>query len=184
MHLHEEVKKLNCDYLNTIVDKYVVKTGLESEGEEQPNTQILILEPVATNLSEIIQYRRENKWPWTVGEFNCLAWQLCNALYTLHQAGISHNDIRPCNVYFSLQKNSYQLATFSNALKSGTQEKIIGLRTSSYFGAPELNTSAERDLSQADIYSLGMTLLCAFYLCEPIDRKGSAPYNRKYEEKY
>lgn len=29
-----------------------------------------------------------------------------------------------------------------------------------------------------------MTLLCAFYLCEPVDRKAATPYNRKYEDKY
>ena len=181
VYLHQEIKKLNCSNLNTLADQYVIQTGLESEGEEFPNTQILILEPIATNLSEIIRYRRENKWFWTVAEFNSLAWDLTNAVAELHRAGISHNDIRPCNVYFSLEKNCYQLGTFSNALKSGSNEKMIGLRTSSYFGAPELSNTVERDLSQADIYSLGMTLLCAFYLCEPIDRKNSTPYNRHYE---
>ena len=29
-----------------------------------------------------------------------------------------------------------------------------------------------------------MTLMCAFYLCEPVDRKACSPYNRKYEDKY
>lgn len=48
------------------------------------------------------------------------------------------------------------------------------------FGAPELETGVDFDLQQADIYSLGMTLLCAFYLCEPIDKKAAKPYNRKY----
>lgn len=40
------------------------------------------------------------------------------------------------------------------------------------------------NLEQADIYSLGMTLLSAFYLCEPIDRKAVQDYNRKYESSY
>lgn len=29
-----------------------------------------------------------------------------------------------------------------------------------------------------------MSLLCAFYLYKPVSRKGSAPWNRKYEDKY
>ena len=29
-----------------------------------------------------------------------------------------------------------------------------------------------------------MTLLCAFYLYKPVSRKGSAPYNRKFEDTY
>lgn len=40
------------------------------------------------------------------------------------------------------------------------------------------------DLSKSDIYSLGMTLLSAFYLCEPIDRKKCAPHNRALKEAY
>jgi hypothetical protein len=40
------------------------------------------------------------------------------------------------------------------------------------------------DLSKSDVYSLGMTLLSAFYLCEPVDRKKCAPYNRTLNEKY
>jgi hypothetical protein len=40
------------------------------------------------------------------------------------------------------------------------------------------------DMSKCDVYSLGMTLLSAFYLCEPIDRKKCAPYNRALSEKF
>jgi serine/threonine protein kinase len=39
------------------------------------------------------------------------------------------------------------------------------MRTSAYYGAPELSNSKQADFQQADIYSLGMTLLSAFYLC-------------------
>lgn len=39
------------------------------------------------------------------------------------------------------------------------------IRGSVYYGAPELSTTLFADLEQADIYSLGITLLCAFYLC-------------------
>lgn len=54
------------------------------------------------------------------------------------------------------------------------------VRTSNYFGAPELLVQAEADLQKADIYSLGMTLLCAFYLCEPVDRKKATHRTREY----
>lgn len=134
--MNEEIAKLNCPNLNTITDSYVVETGLEVEGEENPNTQVYVLAPVATNLSEIIKYRRENKWGWTTAEFNCLAGDLTNALSSLHKAKISHNDIRPCNIFYSLEKNCYQLSCFANAVKSNDGVNANKVRTSISYGAP------------------------------------------------
>ena len=62
------------------------------------------MEPIATNLSEIIKYRRENGWNWTISEFNVLANDLSKAVQKLHENGITHNDIRPFNVYYSTEK--------------------------------------------------------------------------------
>lgn len=118
IHMNEEIAKLNCPNLNTIQDKYIIETGLEVEGEENPNTQVYVLSTVTTNLSEMIKYRRQNNWAWSTEEFNALASDLTKALETLHAAKISHNDIRPCNVFYSLDKNCYQLSCFANAVKS------------------------------------------------------------------
>lgn len=129
-----------------------------------------MLSPIGTNLSEIIKYRRGNKWGWSTGDFNALAADLGNALSALHGAKISHNDIRPCNVFYSLELSCYQLGSFANAVKS--EDRVsTNVRVSTYYGAPELINSQKADLEQADVYSLGMTLLSAFYLCEPIDLK-------------
>lgn len=38
--------------------------------------------------------------------------------------------------------------------------------------------SLEEDNKKSDVYSLGMTLLTAFYLVLLIDRKKAAPFNR------
>lgn len=37
---------------------------------------------------------------------------------------------------------------------------------------------------KSDVYSLGMTLLAAFYLILLIERKKAAPYNRFYAQEY
>lgn len=103
---------------------------------------------------------------------------------TLHNANISHNDIRPCNVFYSTEKNCYQLGCFSNSFKTNGGQAISQVRTSTFFGAPELGVQSEADLQKADAYSLGMTLLCAFYLTEPVDRKNASAFNRKMESKY
>lgn len=92
----------------------------------------------------MIKYRRENRWAWTEEEFNALAYDLVTALKVLHSAKISHNDIRPCNVFYSLEKNMYQLSSFSNAVKSNeglANLAVSQLRTSAHYGAPELSTS-------------------------------------------
>lgn len=76
------------------------------------------MEPVATNLSEIISYRRRNKWEWTELEFKQLTRDLLEGLGELHTKGISHNDIRPSTVYYSSEKNCYLLGSFANCLKN------------------------------------------------------------------
>lgn len=112
-----------------------------------------------------------------------MAADLTNAISVMHHAKMSHNDIRPCNVFYSTEKNCYQLGCFANTVKqSGTATNQV--RTSNYFGAPELLVQAEADLQKADIYSLGMTLLCAFFLCEPVDRKKATHHTREYSESY
>jgi serine/threonine protein kinase len=181
--MNDLISSLNNPNLNTVTSKYIIETGLDLEGEPNPNTQIFVLSPIATNLSEIIRYRRENKWGWSASEFNALSRDLANAVAALHSAKISHNDIRPCNVFYSLERNCYQLACFANAVK--LQVGAPGnVRASVCYAAPELATSNQANLEQADVYSLGMTLLSAFYLCEPIDSKVIAEYNNKFESSY
>lgn len=141
--MNEIVSAFGCMNCNTIQDKYIIQTGLEVQGEEYPNTQVYVLDPAVTNLSQIIRYRRENKWGWTTLEFNALVSNLVQAVKALHNGNVSHNDIRPCNVLYSLEKNCYQLANFGNAVKSAKGPKKSmsksQVRGSMYYGAPELN---------------------------------------------
>lgn len=136
LHMNQVIAKIGSHNLNTVVDSYAIQTGLEIEGEEFPNSEVFILQPIATNLSEIIRYRRENNWNWTVNEFNVLAGDLFKAVSKLHENGISHNDIRPFNVFYSLDKECYQLGGFGNAVKKAPEIKSNVVRTSMIFGAP------------------------------------------------
>lgn len=145
---------------------------------------MLEIAPVATNLSEIIRYRRENKWHWTTDEFNQLANDLVLALLTLHRSDVCHNDIRPCNVLFSLASNCYQLGNFGNAVRLGLKNTNMAksqFRSSVNYAAPELRSNLDADLQQADTYSLGMTLLSAFFLCEPINRQSVPMLCQRFE---
>ena len=117
-------------------------------------------------------------------EFNSLAKDLTDGLIALHQAGITHNDIRPCNIFYSLEKNCYQIGTFSNALKTSNGFAPTGLKVLKNFSDPDMGKTKEENLFYSDIYSLGMTLLCAFYLCEPIKKENLEDYSEINEEKY
>ena len=98
-----------------MVESYIIQTDIEDDAN--PNTQILEMEPAVTSLDEIIKYRRENKAPWSVKEFDHLMHDCIMGLYSLHSNRIAHNDIRPCNIFYSLKRQAYMIGSFSNAIK-------------------------------------------------------------------
>lgn len=83
------------------------------------------MEKVDVTLSQIITYKRKHFWDWTTGEFCCLAIELVQALNTLHKAGITHNDIRPSTIYYSIKKKCYMLGSFSSCMREGSTGAIV-----------------------------------------------------------
>jgi serine/threonine protein kinase len=102
----------------------------------------------------------------------------------LHKAGISHNDIRPSNVFFSVARNSYLLGNFANCQKGTANAAASGARPDQRFSAPEASHQQEVDLLKGDVYSLGLTLLSAFYLCQHVDRRLFVAQNKLLEGRY
>jgi serine/threonine protein kinase len=145
-----------------------------------PNSQVLVMEPVEASLSQIIAFRRANRWDWGEAEFQKLMQDLVEGLQALHQAGISHNDIRPANVYFSVGKNCYLLGSYATCSKGEGNSSSTRMRGESEFNAPELSHQPQVDLLQGDVYSLGLTLLCAFYLAQPLDRNALPQHNKNF----
>lgn len=76
------------------------------------------------------------------------------------------------------------LGSFSNCLKDDGSLNTNKIKSMSHFNAPELSVEASCSLQKGDVYSLGLTLLCGFYLCEPIDRKEYVPLNKHFKGKY
>lgn len=62
-HFAEAAAALDSPYLSRLTDSFVVQTGIEME---EPNTQVLVLEPLDASLTQVIQYRRRNHWEWGV----------------------------------------------------------------------------------------------------------------------
>lgn len=107
---------------------------------------------------------------------------MVTGIFELHRAKIAHNDLRPCNVYYSLERNCYQLAGFGNCMETGggrSTMDVSQVRTSTVYEAPELRSSTRASLEQADVYALGVTLLSAFYLCEPLNLDKASQQNSR-----
>ena len=49
---------------------------------------------------------------------------LIDGLSLLHQNNITHNAIRPSNIYFSSKTNEFLLGSFSSSIKRDVQKKI------------------------------------------------------------
>jgi hypothetical protein len=89
-------------------------------------------------------------------------------------------------VFYSTEKECYVLGEFSNALKTDPHGNFLNVRTRTHpsfmISEKELSSPTLRDVfinhKRADIYALGITLLCAFYMTEPVERRLAAPINR------
>lgn len=141
----------------------------------------------------VIRNRRKEGVMWSFGEFCRLFSNLVEGLSVMHGSELTHNDIRPSNVYYSKQKECFLLGSFSNVMRRAVDRQAKNVKESNHYKDLYSTHKIARmsslkmdsvDLLKGDVYSLGMTLLTAFYLCEPIDRKKCAHYNRAMQDTY
>ena len=83
--------------------------------------------------------------------------QLCLALDHCHDCGVAHLDVKPDNVLRRLD-GSWVLADFGMARDTAAGYHEEGDRTTM---APELLSDDRVDLTKADVFSLGLTVLAA-----------------------
>jgi serine/threonine protein kinase len=56
-----------------------------------------------------------------------LCYQLIKGLSDIHKNRVCHRDIRPHNIYYSLDKKGYVIASFSNAISAAKIVKNSGV---------------------------------------------------------
>jgi serine/threonine protein kinase len=108
------VSRLLCRNLHSIRKHFVV---MPQEEVVDYYSHVAVLEPVASSLSIIIRNRRKEGLLWSFHEFCALFDDLVEGLCVLHGNGLTHNDIRPSNVYYSSQKDCFLLGSFSNVMR-------------------------------------------------------------------
>ena len=61
------------------------------------------------------------------------------------------------------------IGQFSYSTKNGVKGNLRNNRASKNYTAPQTNSNEQYDFKKADVYSMGVTLLCSLYLCNPIN---------------
>ncbi len=86
-----------------------------------------------------------------------IMYQLCSAVLFAHQHGVIHRDIKPQNVFISvdgtIKLGDFGIATFRNGAHVTRSEVVVG---SVHYLAPEIS-QGNPATPQSDIYSLGIT---------------------------
>lgn len=115
INTYTAIARINSKHLHTIRKHFCV---LPEQEVIDFCSHVAVLEPITTNLSGIIKHRRKEAKMWTFHEFHKLFSELVEGVHALHSNGLTHNDIRPSNVYYSAEKDCYLLGSFSNVMRS------------------------------------------------------------------
>ena len=138
------------------------------QGEAGGFRSVLVVERMERDLGDEIQRRKEQGQPWTDAELIQALRSLVAALSFAQKQGISHRDIKPCNVMLS--GSTLKLGDFGSATRnldlSEIRETIQG---SPFFLSPELKREYAKMLQsgiqaihydpvRSDVYSLAVTM--------------------------
>ena len=131
-----------------------------------------------------IERRAADRQGWTGEELERHAKGLVDALAYAQTRGVSHRDIKPQNIYLTGDKGTLKLGDFGSSKRSFSPELTSTLHGTPAFLSPELRKqyvsvlmnggqSLRHDESKADVYSLGITLVCMGLLGYPQEEIGA-----------
>ena len=130
---------------------------------------VLVMERMERDLGEEIRQRRESGQPWTDAELIAVLKHLVAALSFAQKQGISHRDIKPCNIMVS--GSTLKIGDFGSSTRNLDLSKIREtIQGSPFFLSPELKREYARMLQsgmqaihydpvRSDVYSLGVTMM-------------------------
>lgn len=139
------------------------------QGEVSGYRSVLVVEWMERDLGDEIRRRKEQGRVWTDAELIQALRCLVSALSYAQKQGISHRDIKPCNIM--LTGSTLKLGDFGSASRNLDLSKIREtIQGSPFFLSPELKREYARMLQsgiqpvhydpvRSDVYSLGVTML-------------------------
>jgi len=168
----EKLKTLNSDKFIEIE-----KVFRKQRKNEKIEEIFLMMELCDCNLQEILEIRAENKQFYSENELLFYYNSLFSALKIMHQANISHRDIKPRNLLYSQTKLKYADFGESKSFASETQDFSNTVRGTPLYMSPEVfghyklhQIEGKFDAFSSDLYSLGVTFLMMKHLEKTITR--------------
>ncbi|HYO96947.1 MAG TPA: serine/threonine-protein kinase, partial [Polyangiaceae bacterium] len=157
--LRREAAALGLAWHPNVVEVY-------DEGHLPEGTCYLVMERL---YGESLALRLRRKGPLTAAEVLPIALEVCDALGAVHAAGIVHRDVKPSNIFLSVEANQNatgsteeraKILDFGIARVEWAETRLtnadVPLGTPGYM-APEQEQGLEVD-ARSDIYALGATL--------------------------
>ncbi|EGR28186.1 hypothetical protein IMG5_181150 [Ichthyophthirius multifiliis] len=162
-----------------IKDQYLIES---QEKANKQKTLVIILEYFDVTLHDIIQFRKQHKWAFSIQELTSFIRDINSALATMFRMGISHRDIRPTNIWYVCQEKCYKIGGFQDAkinekikdvnmkgvYKFEDGEGYNTVRGVPQYLAPEILTLMHGNVNQKvlqfnpfslDMYGLGLTVV-------------------------
>lgn len=171
--LHSNLREENNRYGFNYQDAYVIESGVDKDVNDK--CLVIVGDFCSATLHELITYRKMTQAAWTEKQFEALCFQLIKGVSDLHRNRICHRDIRPHNIYYSVDKKGFVLGGFGNGINTSRLAKNVGINLAGvpYYMPNYLYEVGKKedyseyynyDPQQADIYSLGLTLLNSLFL--------------------
>lgn len=114
-HINLSISSHRHKNLHNLLDAFFLSSGQQRLGKDL--VAVMVKEEVAASLAEINHYRRTNNWPWTEMQLELLIYHTLCGLDALHSMLISHGDIRPATIFYSISKHAYVIGGFSSSTK-------------------------------------------------------------------
>jgi serine/threonine protein kinase len=146
-------------------------------GENRKKHVILLFENCEFTLSDVIEHR-SSVLHKSLPEAELLFYmkELCKSFAFLETSSVCHRDIRPENIWFSLNEKKFKIAFLYNArFYQGTTSRVLDhnnllntFRGKPYLSSPEVGKNLEvagstmgiYNAIMNDVYGLGLVFLC------------------------
>ena len=159
---------LNHPNLLKLFDCFWVQTAVRS-------FFVLIVEWCNKDLAKDLIQRRKNQYMWPEDQLFVLFKDLVSALVYMQDHGVAHRDLKPDNIFLSLQGLG-KIGDFGSAKWQAELMDFTTLRGTPMYLSPKLRlamskgeTMVSHNVYKSDVYSLGLTMVALMKMNFPVE---------------